>query len=254
MVSVAIAEPTFREWADSWMELARFTGTLLPEEDERIAKVVALWNEPIPSQWERGRDARLLGHEERHLRYCRRNYRADASRRGEHAIEFELLDPSPAERETLCFGDRLVDGVNAVPLAKDVEGGRSGNVEADMLLLVASQGGYRLLLVEVKEASNHAWFAVVENLRQMKLFAESSAAQSLFREERRPELALPSQLPVTGVVLAPPSFYAARGRKAASVAPAQRLADRMREYVGVDIRLATWEPRKRMIVPLAQEV
>ena len=78
---------------------------------------------------------------------------------------------------------------------------------------------------------NHAWFAAVENLRQLKLFKQSLETQLLFRR-RCPELDLPERLPVTAVVLAPPSFYVANGRRAEAVAPAERLLGRMRDEAG----------------------
>ena len=57
-------------------------------------------------------------------------------RRGEYAVEYDVLDPLPDVTNPIWLEASLVDGVNAVPLAKDAGGGRSGNVEADMLLLV----------------------------------------------------------------------------------------------------------------------
>lgn len=233
----------FNQWTRRWIELATFSGRLLPGEKARIAAVAALWREDIPPGWERGPDSRLL---DRERRYCRRK---DGIRRGEYVIEGEVLDPRPAEVSTICLGARLVDGVNAVPLTKDAGGRRAGNVEADMLLLVRDEHEYRLLLVEVKTTSNHAWFAAVENLRQLKLFKRSLETQSLFHR-RCPDLDLPERLPVTAVVLAPSSFYVASGRKAESVAPAERLLERMRKEASADVRLATWDPRERTIMPL----
>ena len=240
---VASSNREFNEWARRWMELATFSGRLVPDEEARIAAVAALWREEIPPGWERGQDSRLLDREQR---YCRRK---DSIRRGEYVIEGEVLDPDPGKVSTICLGARLVDGVNAVPLAKDSGGGRTGNVEADMLLLVRDEHEYRLLLVEVKTGSNHAWFAAVENLRQLKLFKQSPETQLLFRR-RCPEMDLPERLPVTAVVLAPPRFYVANGRRAESVAPAERLLERMRDEADADVRLATWELRDRTIVPL----
>src|SRR3712207_7489533 len=49
---------------------------------------------------------------------------------GEHALEHEILCPEPNRSETSCLGFPVVDGVNAVPLARDDAGGRAGNVEA----------------------------------------------------------------------------------------------------------------------------
>jgi len=243
----AASNSDFNAWARRWMELAKFSGKHLPDAEGRIASLAALWQEPIPGDgvWKRGRDERLLDPDRR---YCRSNHLPESLRRGEHAIEYDVLDPSPADVTTITGGGRLVDGVNALPLTKDIlGGGRSGNVEADMLLLVRNDNAYRLLLVEVKTGSDNAWFAVVENLRQLRLFSESVETQQLFHQ-RCPELNLPQSLPVTAVVLAPESFYLAKGAKAASVAPAEKLLRRMHDEAGVEGQLATWQ---RTIEPWA---
>src|SRR4051812_28896243 len=151
----------FNDWTRRWMKEAQYQGPEVPEVEARIARVVALWEEPIPTGWERAQDARLL---EPGRRYCRTHRGGQGVPRGEHAIEFEILDPSPMEASTSCLGAQLIDGVNALPLAKDQGGGRAGNVEADMLLLVRYGSEYKLLLVEVKWTSNNAWYAAVENL------------------------------------------------------------------------------------------
>jgi hypothetical protein len=57
--------------------------------------------------------------------------------RGEHAVEHAILALEPDSNVTTCLGERLLDGVNAVPLTKDAGGKRAGNVEADMLLLTS---------------------------------------------------------------------------------------------------------------------
>lgn len=220
------------------MRLAKFNGPTVPHVEERIAEILELWHAHIPGEWTRGPDARLL---DPYRRYCRSNYREESIRRGEHAIEYDLLNRAPTARTTQCLGARLVDGVNAVPLAKDSAGGRRGNVEADMLLLVKDEreDEHRLLLVEVKVKSNNAWFAVVENLRQLRLFSESIETQRLFIH-RHPELELSESLPVAGLVLAPATFFSAPGAKATSLPPAQTLLERMRLEAGVDARFATW--------------
>lgn len=236
----------FQEWSCRWIALADYRGRSVPDPEQRIEDLVALWDEPIPAGWERGRDQRVL---DRYRRYTRGNGGPSGSRRGEHVIEYDILDPSPADTPTSCFGGRLVDGVNAVPLARDLGGGRTGNVEADMLLLVEREGSYEILLVEVKRDAQNAWYAAVENLRQMKLLASGTTTRRLFHA-RRADLQLPDALPMTAVVLAPRDFYTAPGAKAATVAPAEELLERMRTAARVDASLATWDPVERVIAPL----
>jgi hypothetical protein len=237
-------DPEFKDWTHKWLTLAAFSGRQLREVPGRIDEVVHLWQKPIPGNWMRQQDSRLLGPK----RYCRGNWAETSLRRGEHVIEYEILAPDPAETVTTCLGQRLVDGVNAVPLAKDAGGGRGGNVEADMLLLVGDglESEYRLLLVEAKHKSGNAWYAAVENLRQMKLFSESVEIRSLFHTRRR-ELNLPDPLSATAVVLARRDFYTAGGQKALAVAPAQELLRRMNADFSVDAQLATWDSARRVI-------
>jgi hypothetical protein len=231
------------------MQLAAYSGPALMDAECRIERVVALWDEQIPGTWMRDEDERLVDPNRRYLRSHRSGAPVPGS---EHEIESEVLGPAPEGTRTLVLGNRLVDGVNALPLAKDIHGGRAGNIEADMLLLVGAEGRYRHALIEVKARSNHPWYATVELLRQLRLFGLSSAAQQLF-ERRRPELRLTSPAPVTAAVLAPAGFYRAAGRNRAGVGPTTALLDRMRAHAGVDIRLTVWDREARVIVELPKD-
>lgn len=239
-----MAEPNveFNRWCGRWTELASFTGPRLPDVDARIEASLALWNDPLLPDWNRGRDEQLL---DRHVRYRRGN---TTGKRAEHAIEEEFLSPSLVDSPVTSLGFRVIDGVNAVPLTRDAWGTQTGNVEADMLLLVSGEREHRLHLVEVKDNANDAWYAAVENLRQLRLLTESESTQRLFHACC--EIDLPADLPVTAVVLAPRTFYESRGKKVNSVAPAQRLLGRMRAECGVDAALAKWDRVSRLIEPL----
>jgi hypothetical protein len=142
------------------------------------------------------------------VRYRRGHVRTGPKVGSEHELEYELLQPDPSLAQTRCFDQRLIDGINAVPLARDPDGRRAGNVEADMLLLTAAGNDHRLLLVEAKTISNNAWYATVENLRQLRLFTASSAAQQIMQQRRAEPLPTPPA--VTAVILATASFYTSR--------------------------------------------
>jgi hypothetical protein len=226
------------------MDLADFHGPDVRE--GRIDQVLALWDEPIPGAWQRGQDDRLL---DANRHYLRTHAAGEPVQSSEHAIEREIVSPAPHAVTTSCLGGRLVDAVNALPLAKDEQGGRAGNIEADMLLLVEEKEAYRQLLVEVKSTRDHAWYATVELLRQLRLFSKSSVAQRLF-EHRRRDLILPAPLPVTAVVLAPRDFYEAAGRKSAVLNDTRLLLEQTRAKTGFDIRLTVWDPAVRVIAEL----
>jgi len=185
----------FGDWVEKWRDLAEWRG--LDRIDVRIASALALWREPIPGAWMRGPDPQLLG-----PRY-RRGDRT-SPHPGEHAIEAAILEGRVGEAR--CPWGSVVDGVNAFPLTMDPNGGRRGNIEADVCLLVRGELGYRLLVIEVKASSNNAWHAAVQNLRQVKLTSMSEEARRVMHR-RNPELELPEPLPLTGLVIAPADFF-----------------------------------------------
>ena len=224
-------ETSFAVWADRWMAIARHSGPSIVDVMRRIDQLVRLWKDPIPGRWERVADSQLMGG-----RYRRGNLHT--TRRGEHLIEYEILHQH-FQRIT-CEGYNLIDGINALPLVCDSGGGRRANVEADMLLLGKRSGNFRLFLCEVKVESNNAWYATVESLRQLKLLLCSRESLGLFAR-RNPSLELPSEIPVTALVVAPRPFYASRGQKANAVAPAFELLTRFNSEFGIDARLAIWD-------------
>ena len=224
---------SFADWANRWMVLARYEGPVVPDVSHRIEQLVSLWREEIPGQWQRGVDSQLLG-----PRYRRGD--VDAPHPGEHTIEHEIL--CQYFDRVSCYGNRLLDGVNALPLASDAGGGRRANVEADMFLLTEREGAYRLFLCEVKADADNAWFAAVESLRQLKLLMSSSEPLGVFAH-RTPSLCLPSEIPVTAIVLAPRSFYESPGKKGNAGKPALKLLARFTSEFGVNVRFAVWDSR-----------
>jgi hypothetical protein len=63
---------------------------------------------------------------------------------------------------------------------------------------------------------------------------------------------LPEGLPVTGVVLAPPDFYAHEGARSRAVPLAPALLAIVRAQFGIDGRLATWNTAERRVTELDQ--
>jgi hypothetical protein len=239
----------FTTWAENWLTCAKYAGPDLLDVEARIDAVLELWRGPVPTGWERGDDPTLL---DPTRRYRRTHAGRPDGPVSEALLESDVLTPDPAVVSTTCFGAALVDGCNAVALQRSnalTAGHRAGNVEADMLLLARSSPGYHALLVEVKVASDTPWYALVENLRQLRLYCESPAAQRILRL-RSGARELPKELPVTGVVLAPRSYYRAPAKKSRSVAPALRLAVRMKAVESVDCKLAIWNTDSREISEL----
>jgi hypothetical protein len=229
---------SFATWCNQWNMVGNFQGPIVPDAEARIRRVLDLWEQEIPGRWQRGVDPQLLS-----SRYRRGDLHDPHP--GEHAIEHQIL----VERfgKITVLGGKLIDGVNALPLACDFAGGgRYGNVEADMLLAVQSGEGFRLLLCEVKAGANDPWYAAMECLRQMRLFSANPVGRAVMHQRG----GLPGTLenaPVSGLVIAPADYYCARGKKANAVEPAKRLFALMRERFDIDMRLAVWDARLNTI-------
>lgn len=218
------------------MELARFAGPHLSDATQRIMQVLDLWAEPVPGSWERGMDSQLL-----RTSYRRGDFGNPHS--GEHAIEHEILSQLGDIR---CLERVVVDGINAMPLTRDRSGGRRGNVEADLLLLVQREGIYHLVNCEVKHSANNCWYAAIETLRQLKLLHLVTAARQLFHN-RNPHLTLPAEIPIMGLVVAPACYYTQPGQKTNVLPHAMQLLSEFTAATGVLAHLATWDKESKAI-------
>lgn len=237
----------FSRWAAAWLAPAVYTGPEIPNLSERIANVITLWTAPIPGGWQRDPDQRLLDRAQRYLR----GDAAAPEPGSEHKLELEILGPDPVTTVTTCFGARLIDGLNALPLVHDAGGHRRGNVEADMLLLTSDPAGLRTqLLVEAKTGSNNAWYGVIESLRQLRLFQLSQAARDIFNRRGSQD---GTHLPAEAVLLAPEAFYISQGAKEHATDGARRLLAALAPVPNIKLHLATWDPTQRRIVPLGSQ-
>lgn len=209
--------------------------------DGRIQQILQLWNLDIDPRWLRrdGEDDHRWNEAPAPHRYRRGQSRSGANAapatrtQHEHLIERNILGDRLAE--VTCLDGLLIDGVNAIPLAKDTKG-----VEGDLLLLSKRRvGGYRLLLAEVKDGANTPWYAVIENLMQMKLLLAHGDPLGLFRRRLAPLLEKVDSVDASGLVLAPATYYTDDKRE--SVGPARALIAALHREHGVDIQLARWD-------------
>jgi hypothetical protein len=227
----------FAKWRSRWFDQAKYQGRNVPDVDARINALLDLWRLPVPGNWQRTIDSQLLGQ-----RYRRGDVGAPHKR--EHRIEHEMLaDPISDVR---CMGAVVVDGINAMPLVRDETGGRNANVEADVLLLLRDGRSRRLAVIEVKYDADNPWYAAVENLLQVKLLSANREQRRLFHTRWCVTL-LDEDLPVVGLVVAPLEYYRSRGQKSLAVEPAQRLHDRFRHVLGIDLHLAAWNAIARTV-------
>jgi len=198
------AAAKFRDWRDAWEKLGKFQGPELPEPSRRVSDILELWQAPIPEPWMRSEadtPQRLLSGP----RYTRGN--RHGIRPAEHEIEYEIL-VTQFDRVTYR-GQPLLDGVNAYPLVKDSAGGRSDNVEADSVLLSGRADSASILVSDVKKTDGNPWTALVQNLRQLRLFTANLECASLLN--RRGVTA--NVVQICGGVVAPKSSIPVWGRK-----------------------------------------
>jgi hypothetical protein len=217
------ASAKFSAWRDAWDELGA---------QRRVSDVLDLWQAPIPEPWMRSEadtPKRLLSGQ----RYTRGNL--NGIRKGEHEIEYEILVTH--FRRAMCLGWPQLDGVNAYPLVKDSAGGRNDNVEADLVLLAGRADSALLLVSDVKKTDGTPWTALVQNLRQLRLFTANPACAALFNKRG----VKANVVQTCGGVIAPKTFYSSRGQKADSLPYARKLSESMLREHKVKTELLVWD-------------
>lgn len=233
------ASSALAQWGQEWLDAATFSSRVLEDVDGAINRILDCWKQELPEGLEHEVDLALAGED----RYKRVHQHGAPRPQSEHEIEVHVLgDPQQPIPEDTWIGLEIVDGLNAVPLASDRSGRRrSGNVEADLLLLVRDGDVWGQRLVEVKAVSNNAFYAVAENLRQLRLFGGSAAAQAIFSDRGTAPQGVP--IPVEGAVLAPRRFYEAAGAKRNGAEYARRLIAAIEADPEVDARitLQAWD-------------
>lgn len=221
-------------WIGAWTRVAEYGSAEVPDVDERISTVRELWQLPVAEGWLRPApdDDKWVAHP-----YRRGDRGAPSS--PERTIEHEILGAgSESAQGRTCLGGAIVGGINAVPLT------RTPKIEADLFLLVEHTNGPHLYLAEVKSMANTPWYATIELLRQLRLLLSGSPALGYFHRTA----GTPSDVSMTGLVLAPQMYFDSAGQRQSAVAPAKRLIKAMAP--AVDVRLTTWDSRFGAIAEL----
>jgi hypothetical protein len=222
------------EWIRAWTRVAEYTSADVPDVDQRISEVLELWDLPVAEGWLRPAPEDDM-------------WAAAPYRRGdrcapsspERILEHEILGPgSKIAPGRKCLGGAIVGGINAVPLTL------TPKIEADLLLLVEHTNGSHLYLAEVKSMANTPWYATIELLRQLRLLLSGSPTLGYFHRTA----GTPSDVSMTGLVLAPQAYFDREGKRHNAVGPAKRLIQAVKPTV--DIRLATWDSRSEAIAEL----
>ena len=220
------------KWVAAWTALAQHPPSNTVEANAKIDEVVELCQRRVCRDWPRPNIEDQL--------WAAGPYRR--SDRGkpsgpERTIEHQILGAATHVAEgRLCLDGHVIDAINAIPLT------RRPKIEADVLLLVNHGDAVRQYLVEVKGAANNPWYATIELLRQLRLFAASHMVNYFHRKNPQ----LPPGLPATGLVLAPGTYYKNSDR----LAQTRRLIDSVLRHVGLDIRMAVWDAHSSQITEL----
>jgi hypothetical protein len=222
------------EWIQAWTCVAEYTSAEVPGVDQRISTVLKLWHLPVAQGW-----LRAAAEDELWAAAPYRRGDRCAPSSPERAIEHQILGPgSEIALNRRCLGGAIVGGINAVPLTL------SPKIKADLLLLVEHAKGPHLYLAEVKSMANTPWYATIELLRQLRLLLSGGPTLRYFHRTA----GTPSDISMTGLVLAPQVYFDSPGKRQNAVDPARRLIQAMKPTI--DIRLATWDKRSREITEL----
>jgi hypothetical protein len=174
----------FNKWSAEWKDGRKAIDA---------ARILRLWQQPMPRGWEREIWNGKLG------------YRKRSDNRGEQRIENILFDKSKVFRITFAGRETVVDyRVDAIYHNMPLANMRRGQVIADAFGVLKIGKRVRPLFIEVKVAANDPWFAFVENLQQIRL-ARSCAQKIQDFVHRKTEDRVDRG--VWGLILASDSYY-----------------------------------------------
>lgn len=177
-------------------EIERFNNWSAEWKDGRkaidAARILRLWRQPMPLGWEREIWNGKLG------------YRKRSNHRGEQRIENVLFDKKvfqiSFEKAETHIGCRVDAIYQNMPLANM----RSGQVIADAFGVLKIGKTVRPLFIEVKVTANDPWFALVENLQQIRLArACAHKIQNFVQQKTEHQV----ERGVWGLILASESYY-----------------------------------------------
>ena len=176
----------FSDWSYEWKTEGR--------KKIDVDKILKLWNQRMPRHWERKIWDGELG------------FRKRTTQAGEKKIEKQLFDSGAKGFRVSFLGretksDYRVEGIyHNMPLANQGK----GQVIADAFGVLDAGISIRPLFIEVKVAANDPWFALVENLQQVRLArACARKIQDFVHKNSKYQV----ERGIWGLVLAPREYY-----------------------------------------------
>ncbi len=209
----------FNQWSLEWKAERRKSD---------LRQIVRLWQQPIPNGWEREVWNGKLG------------YRKRSNNRGEQIIESQLLSDK-FEHFQLMFSGREPNAkyrIRAIYHNMPLANQRSGQVIADAFGILETDKSARPLFIEVKATADDPWFALIENLQQIRLARACARNIKSFAQLNSKVRVEPG---VWGLIIAPQKYYAKYFRsleKSRSLLTSLRQSTRARVAFGVSEFLA----------------
>jgi hypothetical protein len=175
----------FNDWSARW------------KEERKTIDAVAisdLWQQRIPRGWEREIWEGKLG------------YRKCTDEKGERRTEGELFK-GKSRGFQLTFSDQETNAdyrIEAIYHNMPLANQRKGQVIADAFGVLKTDKSARPLFIEIKVTANNPWFALVENLQQIRLArACAHKIQGFVHENSNHRV----ERGVWGLILAPGAYY-----------------------------------------------
>jgi hypothetical protein len=231
---------SYREWSAKWAQERQYSGIQISTQalPLRIKNVLNLWNIETPLAWERQDWAFLK----------QRGFRRgdEDNPQPEHKLEKELF--AIPTWEVKGGNERM----NFIPELNEISFGnqRSGQRKIDVLAILKINDRPIPLAIEMKgKITNNCWFAVVENLQQLRLLRSYPQSCLAVNGWLKPFEKLPLS-ETCGMVLAPLPFFHAKGQKRNSFGQARELLRAIRQELGITIFLAAFSKDTRGQVDL----
>jgi hypothetical protein len=221
---------SYHDWSAEWARGRRYTGTQISDKalPSHITSVINLWNMEMPVAWERKNWTFL-----RQRGFRRGDHQ---NPQPEHKLEKKLFDLSVWEVKGGTLPMHLYPELNEISFGNRGDGQR----KIDVLALLRVGDKTIPLAIEMKgKSTNNCWFAVVENLQQLRLLRSYPLSHLALNPWLKP-FQQPPLGHSWGMVLAPSPFFAAKGQKTNSFRQSKELIRRIRKGLGINILLATF--------------
>ena len=208
----------YSEWSKRWSDVRSNVVNI----DDNIDEVIKLWKTTPRGGWKRKTVVGGLGY--------RHHHKEGGGPRGEQRIEEQLFKKYLFTVEHNNSKCAFVPLYHKIPLANQKPEQRI----ADVFGLLLYNGAIHPLMVEVKEKADNCWYALVENLQQVKMArANPDFINSLLAKHK-----MPVTPAVWGMVLAPKDYFAENNK----LTEAKKLLDALdkgtEKHCPIDARIA----------------